>query len=40
MDTLILDTIEVVDVPAAACAAPEDFADSAGRILEILEAIS
>ncbi|WP_018391454.1 hydrogenase expression/formation protein [Ancylobacter sp. FA202] len=38
-DTLILDTIEIVDVPAVACAAPEDLADSAERLLDILETV-
>jgi hydrogenase-1 operon protein HyaF len=36
-DTLILDTIEIITVPAVACAAPEDLADSAARLDEILE---
>lgn len=36
-DALILNTIEIVDVPAVACAAPEDLADSAERLAEILE---
>lgn len=36
-DALILNTVEVVDVPAVACAAPEDLADSAERLAEILE---
>lgn len=35
-DALILNTIEVVDVPAVALAAPEDLADSAERLREIL----
>lgn len=38
-DTLILDTIEVTDVPEVACAAPEDIADSAERLADILAAI-
>lgn len=38
-DTLILDTIEVADVPAVACAAPEDIADSALRLADILESV-
>lgn len=38
-DTLILDTIEVTDVPEVACAAPEDMADSAERLADILAAI-
>ncbi|MBB4267112.1 hydrogenase expression/formation protein [Roseospira visakhapatnamensis] len=37
-DTVILDTLEVGDVPTAACAAPEDFADSAVRLTEIRDA--
>lgn len=36
-DVLILNTIEVVDVPEVAKAAPEDLADSALRLREILE---
>lgn len=39
MDTLILDTFEVTDVPEVALAAPEDLADSADRIREVLGAI-
>lgn len=38
MEHTILDTIEVGDVPAAACAAREDFEDSARRLGEILAA--
>lgn len=38
MDTIILDTLEIGDVPQAACAAEEDFADSAERLAEIEEA--
>ena len=34
-DTLILDTLEVVDVPAVALAADEDLADSAERLAEV-----
>ncbi|HSM29085.1 MAG TPA: hydrogenase expression/formation C-terminal domain-containing protein [Woeseiaceae bacterium] len=34
---LILNTLEVVDVPAVVKAAPEDLVDSAGRLKEILE---
>lgn len=37
MGTLILDTIELVDVPAVVCAAPEDIADSRQRLLALLE---
>jgi hydrogenase-1 operon protein HyaF len=36
MGTLILNTLEVVDVPAAISAAPEDLADSAVRLDSIL----
>jgi hydrogenase-1 operon protein HyaF len=36
-DAVVLNTIEVVDVPSVACAAPEDLADSAQRIGEVLE---
>jgi hydrogenase-1 operon protein HyaF len=38
MDTVILDTLEIGDVPAAARAADEDFQDSAERLGEIIEA--
>lgn len=37
MSVLILNTLEVVDVPQVACAAPEDLHDSARRLDEILE---
>ncbi len=36
-DTLILNTIEIVDVPEVVCAAQEDIDDSAQRLGEILE---
>jgi hydrogenase-1 operon protein HyaF len=36
-DALILNTIEIVDVPEVARAAAEDLADSAERLKEILE---
>ncbi|WP_193176670.1 hydrogenase expression/formation protein [Oricola nitratireducens] len=36
-DTMILNTIEITAVPEVACASPEDIADSAGRLDEILE---
>ncbi|MCF6209601.1 MAG: hydrogenase expression/formation protein [Gammaproteobacteria bacterium] len=36
-DTLILNTLEVSDVPNVACAAQEDIEDSAQRLREILE---
>jgi hydrogenase-1 operon protein HyaF len=38
MDTVILDTLEIVDIPAAVLAAAEDFQDSAIRLREIEEA--
>lgn len=38
MGHIILDTVEVGDVPDAAKAAPEDFVDSARRLREIVEA--
>lgn len=38
MDQIILDTLEIGDAPAAACAAEEDFRDSAQRLREIDEA--
>jgi len=38
-DILILDTFEVTTVPEVARAAPEDLADSADRLLKVLEAI-
>lgn len=38
-DNLILDTIEVTDVPEVAMAAREDFEDSAQRLREVLEAV-
>lgn len=40
MDVLILDTIEIVDVPAVAQAAPEDLQDSADRLREVLESVA
>lgn len=36
-DTLILNTLEVSDVPSVACASPEDIADSRQRLLEIMK---
>lgn len=36
-DDMILNSIEIVDVPVAACAAAEDIADSAERLHEIME---
>jgi hydrogenase-1 operon protein HyaF len=38
MGTVILDTIEIGDVPKAFCAAREDFEDSAARLHEIIGA--
>lgn len=38
-DTLILDTLEVVDVPAVARAAAEDLADSSERLAEVRESL-
>lgn len=38
-DVLILDTIEISDIPDVACAAPEDIADSAERLAEVAEAL-
>ena len=38
-DQLILDTLEVVNMPAVACAAPEDLEDSAERLKEIREVL-
>jgi hydrogenase-1 operon protein HyaF len=39
MDTLILDTFEVCAMPEVAIAAPEDLADSAARIRDVIGAI-
>jgi hydrogenase-1 operon protein HyaF len=39
MDTLILDTFEVTEMPEVALAAAEDLADSATRIRDVIEAI-
>ena len=36
--TLILNTIEIVDVPGVVRAAPEDIADSKRRLADILDA--
>lgn len=36
-DVLILNTLEVADVPEVACAAAEDLEDSADRLAEVLE---
>lgn len=40
MDTLILDTLEIVDIPQVALASPEDIAESAERIGEVMEALA
>lgn len=40
MDNQILDTFEVTAMPEVARAAPEDLADSAARIHEVLEALA
>ncbi|MEZ5798349.1 MAG: hydrogenase expression/formation protein [Paracoccaceae bacterium] len=39
MDTLILDTFEVTEMPEVALAATEDLTDSAARIRDVIEAI-
>lgn len=39
-DQMILDTLEITDIPAVACAAPEDLEDSAERLDEIREVLS
>jgi hydrogenase-1 operon protein HyaF len=38
MDTMLLDTLEICDIPVVACAAAEDLRDSAARLREIEEA--
>jgi len=40
MNTLILNTIEVVDVPEVALAADEDIADTRGRLAELIDWMS
>ncbi|WP_153116324.1 hydrogenase expression/formation protein [Rhodocyclus tenuis] len=37
METRILDTIEVTDMPSVALATPEDIADSAERLVELID---
>ncbi len=37
MDTVILNSIEVTDMPDVACAAPEDLGDSVARVQEVLQ---
>jgi len=39
-DALILDSIEVSDIPEVACAAPEDIRDSAIRVAEVADAMA
>ncbi len=39
MDTLILDTYEVCEIPEVTIAAAEDLADSATRIRDVIGAI-
>ncbi|MDZ5461388.1 hydrogenase expression/formation protein [Azohydromonas lata] len=36
-DTVILNTVEITDMPQAACAAPDDLADSHHRLQEVLQ---
>ena len=40
MNTLILNTIEVVRVPEVALAADEDLSDSRGRLAELIDWMS
>jgi hydrogenase-1 operon protein HyaF len=35
-DAMILDTVEITDIPEVACAAPEDLADSHERLLDMM----
>ncbi len=37
MNTLILNTLEVTNVPSVVAAAPEDLRDSAARLEDIIE---
>jgi hydrogenase-1 operon protein HyaF len=37
MQTLILNTLEVVEVPEVAMAAPDDLTDSRERMIELLD---
>lgn len=39
-DTVILNSVEVTDMPDVACAAPEDLADSVERLHEVLQWVS
>jgi hydrogenase-1 operon protein HyaF len=36
-DTVILNAVEVTDMPDVACAAPEDLLDSLERLQEVIE---
>jgi len=36
-DAVILNSVEVTDMPEVACAAPEDLQDSAERLVEVLQ---
>jgi hydrogenase-1 operon protein HyaF len=40
MDTLILDTFEVTDMPEVALAADEDLRDSDARIRDVMETLA
>jgi hydrogenase-1 operon protein HyaF len=40
MDTLILDTLEVTDMPEVVLAAPEDLSDSGARLVKVLESVA
>jgi hydrogenase-1 operon protein HyaF len=40
MGNVVLDTLEIGDVPISVLAAREDFEDSAGRLDEILQAFN
>ena len=40
MDTVILNSVEVTDMPEVACAAPEDLRDSVDRLHEVLAWVS
>jgi hydrogenase-1 operon protein HyaF len=39
-DTVILNSVEVTDMPEVACAAPEDLSDSVERLSEVLQWVS
>ena len=36
-DAVILNSVEVIDMPEVACAAPEDLQDSMDRLTEVLQ---